>query len=148
MSNCYTVKPKSSLTSEPCPCCGDITVTMNGFVDCHDVTIAAYLVSWIKDRVPDHGARWELIIGAWGDGTSADDRQVVRVDFRSDGCGDQAIMVVDATNARTYPRLASHRMNRADVIGTPFAAEVFRIYDAIALGDDRLEELHGISGLH
>jgi hypothetical protein len=50
-------------------------------------------------------------------------------------------MVVDAST-RTYDnKLTSHSLTRAEVIGTPLAAEVFAICDLIYAEDPRIKEI-------
>lgn len=121
-----------------CACCGYWSQSVNGYVHEGEQTVAAYFVQWTAGNLA-HDPNIDLVVGQWGDGTTAADRQGVSLMYRVG----QGFMVIDA-DARPFSggqALFSHALKRSDVVGTGLAAAVFRIIDAIWLQDSRIEEL-------
>jgi hypothetical protein len=122
-----------------CDCCGKTSKIASGFV--HDelgAAQAAYFVHWTADH-PDHGANFDLIVGRWGDGSDPLERAGVSLRFLPK----KGFMVIDAQE-RPFAKgqqLFSRGLARTDVIGTPLAAWVFSLVDAVWLGDDRIDEM-------
>jgi len=105
----------------------------------HDgpATIAAYWMHWTVGHLSDTGANLDLVIGKWGDGTTANDRVAVALVHRELEDG-SSLMVINAADRQTRNvSLASTGLAREDVIGTPMAANVFALVDAIYLQDGR-----------
>lgn len=125
-----------------CDCCGTATRRVWGAVSQDGGSLAAYYVGWTVER-PDHGARFELVVGSWGEEADAGERAWVELEYRLvDGEG--AFMVVDAAGPDDAKAgLAATALRRDDVIGTPLAPQVFAIVDAVIMKDARLEELRG-----
>jgi hypothetical protein len=124
----------------PCVCCGEMTSRVWGYVYRSDAAVAAYFVEWTRfHTMPD--AMFDLIVGTWGEGKEASDRQAVSVAFRQLETG-PSFMVQDssARNIASSP-LISQALDRNAVIGTPLATEVFAICDLIYLADPRLSEI-------
>jgi len=86
----------------------------------------------------------DLIVGAWGDGTGPQDRALVSVLYRpSPGGG--SFMVVDAESRfERKSELCGRAMLRAEIVGTPFAPEVFALLDGVWLGDPRISEINAL----
>jgi hypothetical protein len=104
------------------------------------VTVAAYFIGWTIGR-PDHGAAFDLIVGAWGDGAKPETRAAVALDFRVVD-GSPQYMVVDAEGRLpASSHLVGNALARADVIGSPLAAQVFEVVDALYLDEEALDEL-------
>jgi len=123
-----------------CECCGTTTRRIYGYVHRDGATVAAYFVGWTKQK-PDHGAAFDLIIGKWGEAATKQDRCAVALDFHIKDAS-PAFMVVDAHGRlKAGSELVSAVLRRLDVIGTPFAPQVFALIDAIYLGDPRLDEI-------
>ena len=59
------VEAENERTAGPCPCCGNMTRRVWGYVSQGDVTVAAYFVEWTPGH-QDRAANFDLIIGAWG----------------------------------------------------------------------------------
>jgi len=79
-----------------------------------------------------------LVLGEWGDGTSPADRYAIAMVHRQQADGTPALMVIDAHGRPAENgSLANTAMRRDDVIGTPLAAHVFAMTDAIYEQDDR-----------
>jgi hypothetical protein len=88
-----------------------------------------------------HGAYFDLIVGAWGEGTSAAERAALTLAFRQTDEG-PAFMVIDAGDrAHARSELVGRALDRNEVLNGPFAAHAFAIVDAIWLQDDRIQEL-------
>jgi hypothetical protein len=136
-----TVEPDGSKDSGPCGCCGNMSRAVWGYIRDAGNPLAAYYVHWTLGRV-DHGANFDLVLGKWGEGTSSKDRCVVAVAFRWMSNNPQ-FMVIDAEGrpAAKPGALADRALRRDQVIGTPLAAEVFAMIDAIWLKDQRIAEL-------
>jgi hypothetical protein len=99
--------------------------------------IAAYWMHWTVGHLSDPGANLDLVIGKWGDGASVNDRIAVALIHREMADG-PSLMVVNAADRQTRNgTLASTALAREDVIGTPLAANIFALVDAIYLQDDR-----------
>jgi hypothetical protein len=134
------VEPGSSHDGS-CDCCGDTTRTVNGFISTPEAAVAAYFVSWTLGAVASHGAAFDFIIGSWGEGTSADHRVAVSLEFQVVDAKPQ-FMVRDAGGRPAASSdLVSRALSRGEVIGTPLAAQVFNLVDAVWLHDARIAEL-------
>ncbi len=124
-----------------CGCCGATTKRVWGFVHRDGKTVAAYFVAWTQGK-PDHGAKFELILGKWGESATKDDRYSVALDFRLiDGA--PQFMVVDALDRATSGSpLVGTALKRSDVIGTSLAPQVFAVVDAVYMSDGVGEVRH------
>ncbi|AVT82499.1 hypothetical protein [Rhodopseudomonas palustris] len=136
------VTPDGDQVTGCCECCGQISRRVSGTIETADAAVVAYTVWWTVGHIAEHGAEIDLICGRWGDGSDASDRCVVRLHHFIAATG-SAVMVRDASLADGLHRLAARALRRDEIIGTPRAAEVFALYDAIALQDARLAELFG-----
>jgi hypothetical protein len=100
-------------------------------------------VHWTLTRVHDHGAHFDLIIGRWGERTTAADRVLVALEYRVLESG-PAFMVIDAASRPAATNeLVGRALAREEVIGRPIAAEAFAIVDAVLAQDPRVAELLG-----
>jgi hypothetical protein len=134
------IEPGGSNDYGPCECCGNMSRRVWGLVSSPSGPVAAYFVHWTLTRVADHGANFDLIIGKWGDGASAADRDVVSLAYRLDDTG-PSFMVIDAADRPVATGgLADRVLRRSQVIGRPIAEQAFAIVDAILAQDDRLAE--------
>ena len=121
-----------------CDCCGNESRCVWGMVDDGSATIAAYWMHWTFGHLSDSGANLDLVIGKWGDETSADDRVAVALVHREMEDGSPSLMVVNANDRPAVNGdLARTALAREEVIGTPMAATVFALVDAIYLQDGR-----------
>lgn len=86
---------------------------------------------------------FDLIVGLWGEDTSASDRVAVALEYRCVDSG-PAFMVINA-DARPVARNANvgKALMREEVIGTELAGTIFAICDQIFLHDTRLNTLAG-----
>ena len=125
----------------PCECCGDVSRRATGMVRRDGDAYAIYHVDWTTQQVARHGAEFYLLLGRFGEGTTAADKFLVALHFfiEPDTFG---FMVVDAnqTPMATHP-LAGRSLTREDVVDTPLAQEVFDLIDAIWLNDGNISEV-------
>jgi hypothetical protein len=137
------VFPVDEKESGRCACCGGVTRRVWGYLLDGETMHAAFFVEWTKGQVARHGACFDLILGRWGDGTTAEDRVAVSLEMRVMEEGPQ-FMVVDA-GAREVGKsdLVSAAFDREKVIGTPLAGVVFGMVDAVWAGEERIAEVRG-----
>ena len=139
MSNdiALTIETSGEKSFGPCACCGEMTKRVWGFVYEADAALAAYFVEW----TPGHeasSATFDLILGAWGEGTDNAARKAVSLEFRRLESG-PAFMVIDATMRPTASsNLVSEALSRERVVGTSMGTEAYRVCDAVYLEDPRV----------
>ncbi len=125
----------------PCECCGGTSIITSGLVSRDHEPYAAYQVHWTKDQVIKHGAEFYIILGEFGDGTTAADRFAVALHFFvEDDRHGFSIVDADRTCIATHP-LVGRALQRSDVINTPLAGEVFELIDAIWLEDENIADV-------
>jgi hypothetical protein len=124
-----------------CECCGDMSRLASGMVRLNDEPYAAYQVHWTTQQVARHGAEVYIMLGQWGDGTTAADRFAVALHFFIES-KTHGFMIVDAdqTPMASHP-LVGRVLSRESVIDTPLAQEVFNLVDAIWLEDENIAEV-------
>jgi hypothetical protein len=137
------VEPTGANDYGPCECCGNHSRCVWGFVHTPEASLASYFVHWTLTRVADHGANFDLIIGRWGEGTSARDRVLVALEYRLLESG-PGLMVIDAGARPTASsELVGRALTRAEVVGRPIAEQAFAIVDAVLAQDPRVAEWYG-----
>ena len=137
------VEPDGANDTGPCDCCGHQSRCVWGFVHAAGETIASYFVHWTLGRVREHGANVDLIIGRWGEQTSARDRVLVALEYRLLESG-PAFMVRDSGDRQVASsELVGRALARAAVVGRPIAERAFSIADAVLAHDVRVAELSG-----
>ena len=132
-----TIETSGEKSFGPCDCCGEMTKRVWGFVYEADAALAAYFVEWTPGHEASN-ATFDLILGAWGEGTDNSTRKAVSLEFRRLESG-PAFMVIDATMRPTASStLVSEVLSRDSVVGTSVASEAYRVCDAVYLEDPRL----------
>lgn len=127
-----------------CACCGQVSKTIWGDLSTDEVALAAYFIQWTVG-LPEHDVNVDLIVGAWGEGTNHQDRVLVSVLYRPSSDGG-SFMVIDGDDRFAGKReLCGRAMRRAEVVGTPFAQEVFSLLDGIWLTDPRITEVKALN---
>ncbi len=112
-----TIEPLGSHDSGPCECCGNLSRTVWGAASRGRRTIAVYYVHWTLKR-PDHGANVDLIVGKWGEGSSAIDRQAIALQFHvTDGVPQLMVIDADPRPRSSYRRITYRLTGRA--LATP-----------------------------
>ena len=125
-------------SSGHCDCCGRTTRNVKGWIHTPEGTLAAYFVQWTEGHLAENGANIDFIIGRWGDGASAEQRVAVSlIHFEDEEMG-PSVMVTDAGGRPvSQSSLVGSALTREEVIGTPLAAQVFALIDAIFVQDPR-----------
>jgi hypothetical protein len=132
------VEPDNLVTTGVCACCGRTSRRLTGYVSEGEPVIAAYIFHWTVGHFPGLPANIDLILGQWSPDATSGDRFAVSLELtvRDDR---PDVRVIDAA-----PRfivlgdLVGAAMERTQVIGTPLAAQVFSVIDAIFEQDNRL----------
>jgi hypothetical protein len=134
------IQPENERHFGPCACCGNMTTRVWGYVHRGDQSSFVYYVEWTSGHEASQ-ANFDIILGKWGEGTSASDRQAAALEFRKLESG-PAFRVIDASLRPYAPSdIASTPLTRAEVIGTPLADEIFAMCDLIHVEDPRIAEL-------
>jgi len=130
----------------PCECCGASSRLATGMVRLNDEPYAIYQVHWTSNQVVKHGAEFYVILGEFGEGTTAADKFAVALHFfvEPDRFG-FSVVDADKTAISSHP-LVGRALPRADVIDKPLAKEVFDLIDAIWLNDGNIAEIRNSVG--
>lgn len=99
MANEYLVEALDE-TGGLCDCCGNASRSIWGLVHSGDRTVAAYWLYWTVGHLDEAGANLDMVIGPWGDGTTANDRFAASLLYREPVNEALALMVIDATGGR------------------------------------------------
>lgn len=131
------IEPASMKTSGRCACCGKARRTAWGFVYRDGGPRACYFVEWTLGQ-RDCSARFDVVVGAWFDGTTESDREAVSLEYRLLDTG-PSFSVVDADGR---PAAEVGRPTKgAEIAGTPLAAEAVAIAGAVLEADERFRDL-------
>lgn len=121
-----------------CDCCGHESRSVAGLVHEQCGAWTAYWMYWTVNHLNDTGANLDLVLGPWGEGTSAEDRYAVSLVHFQQEDGTPALMVIDARDRpAANGGVAANGLRRDEVIGTPLAQQIFAITDAIYEQDGR-----------
>jgi hypothetical protein len=125
-------------SSGRCDCCGNESRSIWGMVHRKDgPSVAAYWIQWTVGHLREPGAKLDLVLGDWGEGTDARDRFGIALVHRELEDGTPSLTVVDADDRFRHSDLAAAALLRRDVIDTPLAEQAFSVADAIYLQDKR-----------
>lgn len=138
------IEPTGEKDHGPCDCCGRTSRCVWGLVQNTKRTVAAYYVHWTVGGVAEHYPNFDLIIGKWGKGATAEDRVLVSLRYRWTAEDGPSFMVIDsAGRPSAESELVGRALTRAEVIGQPIAKQAFDIVDTILAQDARIAELLG-----
>lgn len=120
-----------------CECCGAARRAIWGVVHAAGAeTVASYFVTWVPDvSLSKHAAHMDLIVGAWGEGTGAQDRVAVSLQYRHGGQGVELAVIPSAGRKIAKNPLVGVALGPDDVMGSPLASTAFGIFDAV-MGQD------------
>ncbi|MFN7924023.1 MAG: hypothetical protein U0Q16_28230 [Bryobacteraceae bacterium] len=136
------VEPADASDHGPCACCGHTSRTAWGFVHWEEGTLAAYFAHWIVGQ-PRHGVHLDMIVGRWGETSSAADREAVSLACRFVNNRPE-LSLIDAPGRQfAQNELVGRALRREEVLGRPLATKVFALADAILFHDGRLADLTG-----
>jgi len=133
-------------SSGTCSCCGRTSRTIWGGLHADGLARATYFVQWTIGA-PEHDVHIDLVVGAWGEGTSAADRALIAVLYRPSPEGGSFKGIDGSGRHARQAKLCARSLPRAEVLGTPIAEEVFGFLDAIWLGDPRIAEVTALNNL-
>jgi hypothetical protein len=129
-----------------CDCCGKQSKTIWGDLADSTGTKAIYFVQWTVNE-PLHRPNIDLVVGPWGEGTAPIDRMLVSLLYQPRP-GGGSFMVVSGKGRRADDRsLCGRALERAEVIDTPLANEMFLLVDSLWLTEPRIEELRALDNL-
>ncbi|HEY7152731.1 MAG TPA: hypothetical protein VH575_02120 [Gemmataceae bacterium] len=137
------VEPTGTNDYGPCECCGNNSRCVWGFIHAPEGTLASYFVHWALNRVADHGANFDLILGKWGEQATAQDRCLVSLAYRLFEDGPQFMVIDGHDRPSAKSELVGQVLRRAEVVGQPIAKQAFAAVDAILAQDSRVLELLG-----
>ena len=127
-------------TFGPCDCCGNMTSRVWGYVRQGEKAVSAYFVEWTPGH-QDRAANFDLIVGSWGDETTADERVGVALAFRNVATG-PGFMVVDSDRRSVgKSSLVGRSLTRQQVLDSRICQDIFVMCDAILSQDHRLTVL-------
>lgn len=140
MAQRLTIELTDAATPGVCACCGHTNHRVGGLVWRDEEPHAAYFVDWTQGHVAEKGSLWSIVLGEWGDGTSAADRVAVNLHSRHDDKPGFGVIDADPASA-VMSNLAGTALRRDEVIGKPIAADIFAICDAVLDQDDRVKAM-------
>jgi hypothetical protein len=124
---------------EPCACCGGRTTSLVRYVRKDGFAHAIYIARY-SDNHPDREVGAVVMLGPWGEGTSAQDRSAFLLRIR-EKAGRFQVMVDDANMAGVdVSGMASHRLTREQALAHPMVREVFAVSDLIVAQDANVIE--------
>jgi hypothetical protein len=141
--NDLTVEPTGQNDFGPCPCCGNTSRTVWGFVNGPVGTVAAYFVQWTVGNLANHRPNFDLILGPWGEGAASADRFMIALQYRVLENGPAFTVIDPDGRPSATSELVGKALPRCEVVGKPIAAQAFAIVDAVLAQDYRLRELLG-----
>jgi hypothetical protein len=123
-----------------CECCGNHSRTFWGDLsDASGARAMYYVHHTIKVLDDAHAPLIDIIVGPWGESTTAADRVLATIACHPEGAG---VMVVDAAGRPLDTRdVCGRALARAEIVGTPLATELFAFVDAIMREDARMHEV-------
>ena len=124
-------------------CCGKQSKTTWGNLEDSSGAKVIYFFQWtVNDRY--HMPCFDIVLGPWGDGTAPSDHVLVSLQYQSRP-GGGSFMVAGGKGRRADDRnLCGRAPERADVIGTPLANDVFAFADAVWLTEPRIEQIRAL----
>jgi hypothetical protein len=129
-------------SSGPCPCCGNNSRTVWGFVYSNESALAVYYVHWTPGHIPVT-ANFDLIFGDWSEGSGPKSRGVCSFEFRNID-GKPGFMAIDAAGRPASDgSMAALVASRDQFLKLPIRDKLFEVAYYVYLNDPRLQELRG-----
>ena len=126
------IEPEPSVAESRCDTCGGTNHLVHGFVyedgDAHGV----YFVEWCDGEHPERAAFLTIGLGAFGEGSSPDERAAFGIEWRRDG------MSLTDSPVRDRPELLGAFVPRSEAIALTDIDHLWHVADHIVLEDDRL----------
>ena len=133
-----SLEPDGSREDEPCPCCGEPTRTVWGYLYADGDAHGVYFARWAAVH-PERGLTLVVSLGGWGGG-DATARQAVGLECRA-LAGGPGFMVVDAADTPWGGEALLGRMlSRAEALAGPARDEALAAAELIVGADARVRE--------
>jgi hypothetical protein len=136
-----TVEPSKSNDFGPCSCCGAMSRTVWGYLYDDGEARAVYYVQWTLGQVPRHGANVDLIMGAWGDGSTPAQRVAVSLVYRIGPHGPEFATIDPDDRQHARSGMAGRNIPGRHVLGNMVGADAYAFTHAIFGQDKRVAEL-------
>lgn len=135
------IQPDGLNDGEVCADCGRRTRTVWGYAYAGGNTPhAVYFARWTPGHV-ERGAQLLVSVGAWGEGTSSEDRSAVGLECRM-GADRPSFMVVDAAALPWGDKALLGRMlSLEEALASGAASDAFTVCDALVEQDARFRAL-------
>ncbi len=131
----FEVEYCQPLQSDPCPCCGGTTTTLNRFVKREGIPFAMCRITFAEGHL-DEPARGILGIGEFGEGTDPHQRVAFGIALNPGG-----VMVIDATLPEWSDlEELGPQLTREQALKHPLKPELFRLVDQLYAEDKALSE--------
>ena len=131
-------------SSGHCDCCGRESKSIWGDLSDAGDRRAVYFVHWTVGA-PEHHPNVDLIIGRWGEAAKPTDRVLVSLEYRPGPDGSSFMVISGEGRAADDRSVCGRVLRREEVVGTPLAAEVFALVDALWLTEPRIEEVRAFN---
>jgi hypothetical protein len=129
-----------------CDCCGKQSKTIWGDLADSSGIRAIYFVQWTVDE-PRHMPNFDIVLGPRDDRASVSEQVLVSLLYKP-RYGGGSFMVISGKGRPADDRtLCGRALDRADVIGTTLANEVFSLIDTLWLTEPRMEEIRALDNI-
>jgi hypothetical protein len=128
---------EGNVETTPCDCCGSKSIRVDGDVADGDAYLGWYSAEW-SDGHQDVPLRLYLYTGNWSEGAAQETRFGMMIEYRSGEDGGYCLL--DWPPERRAASKMFTMLDRADVIGSDYAASVRAMTDAILMKDTRIVE--------
>lgn len=141
------IDPGQSATSGACPCCGNATKTVWGYVSVDDTARAVYFCRWTQGHT-EQGMSAAISIGEWGEAPQPAQRQLVGLECRVQENRPTFMIINAADSPWSHRRELGTNLSRETALSGPLCQESFDIIDRIITDDQRVKNfLAGTDGL-
>jgi len=128
---------------QDCSCCGNTSHTIFGYVHADESTLAAFCVKWTDGHELDNPPWFLLSMGAWGDGSTGEERVTAGCILIQTDEGPRFSVVDSSSVEWRSPDLVGRHLTRDQVMGGELAAHFFNLLDQITLGSEQIGSLVG-----
>ncbi|MGA0611234.1 hypothetical protein [Caldimonas sp. KR1-144] len=129
-----------------CECCGRTSRTIWGDLSDSNGTHAVYFVQWTVGA-PEHPPNIDLVLGRWGEGAEPSDRVLVSLLFQPGREGGSFMVTSGHGRPADDRSVCGRALRREEVVGTPLAADIFALVDALWLSEPRIEEVRKLNNV-
>ena len=132
----YLIEFMGSRDSSPCECCGEITTGIWGRAFLDNSEVALYYICWTKNEYEQKGATYNIIYRNY-DKENQQDAMIALDYYNNENGAGFGILDAEANNLlNTSQKLI--KLDRDEILGTPFEHNLWALVDAIFLNDNRI----------